>query len=70
MVDYRCPSCKKSLTERAEHFPFCSERCKLKDLGAWATGAYAVPGEEASPEEISKALQENTSSSKKRRDAH
>ncbi len=23
--------------------PFCSERCKMIDLGQWATGAYRVP---------------------------
>jgi len=23
--------------------PFCSERCKLIDLGQWATGAYRIP---------------------------
>jgi endogenous inhibitor of DNA gyrase (YacG/DUF329 family) len=28
--------------------PFCSERCKLVDLGAWAAEAYRVPGESAS----------------------
>jgi endogenous inhibitor of DNA gyrase (YacG/DUF329 family) len=25
--------------------PFCSERCKLVDLGAWLTEAHAIPGE-------------------------
>jgi endogenous inhibitor of DNA gyrase (YacG/DUF329 family) len=38
--------------------PFCSERCKLMDLGAWASDQYAIPGtplerpldEEASPQ--------------------
>jgi endogenous inhibitor of DNA gyrase (YacG/DUF329 family) len=28
--------------------PFCSERCKLIDFGAWASGAYRVPTAEAS----------------------
>jgi uncharacterized protein len=26
--------------------PFCSERCKMIDLGAWATESYRVPAEE------------------------
>jgi endogenous inhibitor of DNA gyrase (YacG/DUF329 family) len=26
--------------------PFCSERCRLIDLGNWASGDYRVPGEE------------------------
>ena len=25
--------------------PFCSERCKLIDLGAWADGSYNIPGD-------------------------
>ena len=58
MVEYRCPSCKKSLSEQGQFFPFCCERCKLKDLGAWASGAYAVPVEDASDEEIAAAVRE------------
>ncbi len=27
--------------------PFCSERCKLIDLGQWATGAYRIPQAES-----------------------
>jgi endogenous inhibitor of DNA gyrase (YacG/DUF329 family) len=27
--------------------PFCSERCKMADLGRWLTGGYSVPGEPA-----------------------
>lgn len=30
--------------------PFCSERCKLLDLGRWLEGAYRIPGEPVSPE--------------------
>jgi endogenous inhibitor of DNA gyrase (YacG/DUF329 family) len=26
-------------------YPFCSERCRLIDLGAWAEGEYRLPGE-------------------------
>jgi len=26
--------------------PFCSERCKLVDVGAWASGAYRIPAQE------------------------
>jgi endogenous inhibitor of DNA gyrase (YacG/DUF329 family) len=31
--------------------PFCSERCKLIDLGQWATEKYRVPAEEQEPED-------------------
>jgi uncharacterized protein len=43
-----CPQCGKlSYWSTANPFrPFCSERCKLIDLGQWATGAYRIPQEE------------------------
>lgn len=39
----RCPICKK-LTDSATNaeFPFCSERCRLLDLGNWASEKYVV----------------------------
>jgi len=42
-----CPTCKKAVNwTPAEKFkPFCSERCKLIDLGDWATEAHKIPGE-------------------------
>jgi endogenous inhibitor of DNA gyrase (YacG/DUF329 family) len=33
--------------------PFCSERCKLIDLGQWATEKYRVPAEEQEPDDES-----------------
>ncbi len=39
-----CPTCKKETTwENNEFRPFCSERCKLIDFGAWADEEYRVP---------------------------
>ena len=32
-------------TEASRWRPFCSERCKLIDLGAWAAEKHAIPGE-------------------------
>ena len=41
-----CPSCKKRTTWENNPFkPFCSERCRLIDLGKWASGEYKIPGE-------------------------
>ncbi|MFM9971083.1 MAG: DNA gyrase inhibitor YacG [Burkholderiales bacterium] len=39
-----CPSCSASVTWEAnsKFRPFCSERCRLIDLGAWATEKYRV----------------------------
>lgn len=49
-----CPECKKPDTWHAENIfrPFCSERCKLIDLGAWASEAHSIPGEEVKPEDM------------------
>jgi len=44
---FRCPICKKKVVKEAQNFPFCSERCRLTDLGRWATGDYRIPGEPA-----------------------
>jgi endogenous inhibitor of DNA gyrase (YacG/DUF329 family) len=38
----RCVYCRRRLTEPAWH-PFCSERCKMADLGRWLSGDYRVP---------------------------
>lgn len=38
----RCPICKKSVPGGASHFPFCSERCKLADLGHWMDESYRI----------------------------
>jgi endogenous inhibitor of DNA gyrase (YacG/DUF329 family) len=32
-------------------FPFCSPRCRDRDLGAWMSGGYAVAGEELAGED-------------------
>jgi endogenous inhibitor of DNA gyrase (YacG/DUF329 family) len=42
-MQHRCPICKKPTdSEVHTEFPFCSERCKLQDLGNWATEKYVV----------------------------
>ena len=38
----KCPICKKDVAPDAQFFPFCSERCKIIDLGNWATEKYVV----------------------------
>jgi endogenous inhibitor of DNA gyrase (YacG/DUF329 family) len=47
-----CPTCRRPATWEANpHRPFCSERCRLVDLGNWAAERYRIPGEEIAPEE-------------------
>ena len=38
----KCPICKKLVTSKDAEFPFCSDRCRLIDLGKWASGAYVI----------------------------
>ena len=40
----KCPICKKEVTLGSPEMPFCSERCRLIDLGNWASGKYVIPG--------------------------
>jgi len=41
----KCPQCSKVVTWQGNpHRPFCSERCRLIDLGQWADEAYAIAG--------------------------
>jgi endogenous inhibitor of DNA gyrase (YacG/DUF329 family) len=60
IIQASCPICHRTLEGQnlAEfpHFPFCSRRCKLLDLGRWLSAEYGIPAEEAdapegSPEE-------------------
>lgn len=48
----RCPTCKrviklseKDASAQMKFFPFCSERCKLIDLGAWFNADYRIAGQ-------------------------
>ncbi|WP_374510550.1 DNA gyrase inhibitor YacG [Niveibacterium sp.] len=44
----KCPTCSQPVLWAPENRwrPFCSERCKLIDLGAWADEKYRVAGQE------------------------
>lgn len=38
----RCPICKKVVQSTDPGFPFCSDRCRIIDLGKWASGGYVI----------------------------
>ena len=38
----RCPICKKAVKRTNPDFPFCSDRCRIIDLGKWASGGYVL----------------------------
>jgi endogenous inhibitor of DNA gyrase (YacG/DUF329 family) len=47
-----CPTCGRALEWSDAPFrPFCSERCRLIDLGAWLTEQRALPGDASVREE-------------------
>jgi len=48
-----CPTCEKNVIwDKSSNFkPFCSERCKLIDLGDWASEKHAIAGDDAYPAE-------------------
>jgi len=49
----KCPQCGKPVewSANSPFRPFCSERCKTLDLGAWAAEAYRVPVERSDGDE-------------------
>lgn len=56
----KCPQCKTPTVFSPENpfRPFCSERCRLIDLGEWASGSYAIPTQEvASIQEMGNDLE-------------
>jgi uncharacterized protein len=50
-IQLRCPICKKPAKAGDPDFPFCSERCRLIDLGRWASGAYVISSPVADADE-------------------
>ena len=46
----RCPTCRTLVTTKDDYFPFCSDRCRLVDLGKWASGAYRISSPILDPE--------------------
>lgn len=42
----RCPTCRQATPWEENRFrPFCSDRCRVLDLAAWADERYRIPGE-------------------------
>ena len=49
----KCPRCKKPVSwEGNPHRPFCSEKCRLIDLGQWSDEAYRIPAESPGEENL------------------
>jgi len=48
----RCPTCRTLVLRSNESFPFCSDRCRLIDLGKWASGGYIISTPITDPEQL------------------
>ena len=51
----RCPVCRKIVLRAEAEFPFCSQRCRLIDLGKWASGGYVVSTPITNPDALGAA---------------
>lgn len=59
----KCPTCNKNVewSATSSYRPFCSERCRLIDLGEWASENHAIPAEPIpSTEELSYLVEDST----------
>lgn len=45
MISVRCPICGRVLEEPGPYAPFCSDRCRLIDLGRWLGESYRIASE-------------------------
>jgi endogenous inhibitor of DNA gyrase (YacG/DUF329 family) len=46
----RCPTCHRETDWSGPYRPFCSERCRLIDLGAWLSEQRSIPGDNTEPQ--------------------
>lgn len=53
MKTVKCPTCGKPVawSEASKWRPFCSDRCRLIDLGEWAGESHRISGDAQLPEE-------------------
>jgi endogenous inhibitor of DNA gyrase (YacG/DUF329 family) len=55
-MKHKCPICKKPTdSDKDADFPFCSDRCRLLDLGAWASEKYVVSDPIFDEEDVAEA---------------
>jgi len=56
----RCPTCRNLVLAGDENFPFCSDRCRLIDLGKWASGGYRISSPITDPEILESMAEESS----------
>ena len=68
VISLRCPTCRTIVLRSDEHFPFCSDRCRLIDLGKWASGAYKISSPVFDPELLEESGEMDKSQVRKTRE--
>ena len=58
IVSLRCPTCRTLVLRDSADFPFCSDRCRLIDLGKWASGKYVISSAINDPEQLEDIAEE------------
>ena len=61
----RCPTCRSLVTRTDADFPFCSERCRLVDLGKWASGGYVISTAITDPEALESIAEQDATRSRR-----
>jgi uncharacterized protein len=58
----KCPTCKRPVEWSAASLyrPFCSDRCRLIDLGAWISEQHKLPGDAGADDAESASSQDET----------
>ncbi len=69
VLSLRCPTCRKIVLRDDADFPFCSDRCRLIDLGKWASGGYVISSPITDPEDI-ETLQRKLDEDQKKNDGN
>jgi endogenous inhibitor of DNA gyrase (YacG/DUF329 family) len=54
-----CPTCRKVVPAAGEDFPFCSDRCRILDLGKWASGDYKISSPIQDPDLLEELARSN-----------
>tara|TARA_R100000656_G_scaffold86357_1_gene62788 strand:- start:395 stop:625 length:231 start_codon:yes stop_codon:yes gene_type:complete len=59
VIMIKCGSCDEEFNYYSSKYrPFCSERCKMIDLGQWLTESYAIPSQQPLTEnDVNKVLE-------------
>jgi hypothetical protein len=63
-----CPICRKEVPLDSSNVPFCSDRCRLIDLGKWASGDYKISSPIFDPDLLEEVEQAQLDAERRRAD--